>query len=45
VLIPVFELPEDDQKIYDKALDLEKEEKGIKKLDSSEWYLRYLSFK
>ena len=45
ILIPVFELPEEDQKIYEKALKLEKEDKNIKKLDSSEWYLRYLSFK
>jgi len=45
VLIPVFELPENDQKIYEKALKLEKNQKEIKKLDSSEWYLRYLSFK
>ena len=48
ILIPVFELPEKDQIIYDKALELEKDECekwDIKKLDSSEWYLRYLSFK
>ena len=48
ILIPTFELPEFDQIIYEKALELEKnecEEWGIKKLDSSEWYLRYLSFK
>ncbi len=45
ILIPVFELPEKDQKIYQKALELEKDEKNIQKLDSSEWYLRYLSFK
>ena len=45
VLIPVFELPEEDQRIYEKALKLEKEDKTIKELDSSEWYLRYLSFK
>ncbi len=48
ILIPVFELPESDQIIYDKALELEKKECekwDIKKLDSSEWYLRYLSFK
>ncbi len=45
VLIPKYELPEDDQKIYDEAMELEKDEKGIKKLTSDEWYLRYLSFK
>ena len=74
ILIPVFELPEEDQIIYERALELEKKEviapplapplqegdsknsplqggdawkaeRGIKKLDSSEWYLRYLSFK
>jgi DNA polymerase-3 subunit alpha len=45
ILIPVFELPEKDQIIYDKALKLEEKEskKGdIKKLDSSEWYLTEL---
>lgn len=51
ILIPTFELPEEHQKIYEKALHLEKDEYSnknkiwIKKLDSSEWYLRYLSFK
>jgi len=48
ILIPVFELPEADQIIYEKALKTEKElynKSIIKKLDSSEWYLRYLSFK
>lgn len=45
VLIPKYELPEDDKKIYDEAMELEKDEKGIKKLTSDEWYLRYLSFK
>lgn len=45
VLIPKYELPEDDKKIYDEAMELEKEEKTIKKLTSDEWYLRYLSFK
>ncbi len=43
ILIPIFELPEQDQKTYEKSLKLEKE--NTKKLDSSEWYLRYLSFK
>jgi len=45
ILIPVFELPEEDQKIYEKALNLEKDQKEIKKLDTAEWYLRYLAFK
>jgi DNA polymerase-3 subunit alpha len=48
ILIPTFELPESDEIIYNKALKLEKSETdsgNIKKLDSSEWYLRYLSFK
>ena len=45
ILIPVFELPEDDQKIYDEALKLEENEEQIKKLDTAEWYLRYLAFK
>ena len=48
ILIPTFDLPEKDQIIYDKALEIEKyecEKWDIKKLDSSEWYLRYLSFK
>jgi len=44
-LIPKYELPEDDKKIYDEAMELEKDEKVIKKLTSDEWYLRYLSFK
>ena len=45
ILIPVFELPEKDQEIYDKVKDLEKNDNKIQKLDSAEWYLRYLSFK
>ncbi len=45
ILIPVFELPEKDQEIYDKVKDLEKTNNKIQKLDSAEWYLRYLSFK
>ena len=44
ILIPVFELPEEHQKIYEEALDLEKNDDSIKKLTSDEWYLRYLSF-
>ncbi len=45
ILIPNFELPEEHQKIYDEALEMEKEEDWIQKLSSEEWYLRYLSFK
>lgn len=48
VLIPIFELPESDEIIYNRALELEKDEiktGAIKKLNNSEWYLRYLSFK
>ncbi|RKW21233.1 DNA polymerase III subunit alpha, partial [Candidatus Gracilibacteria bacterium] len=47
ILIPTFELPEEHQKIYEEALEFEKndyEKFGIKKLSSDEWYLRYLSF-
>lgn len=45
ILIPKYELPEEDQKIYNEAMELEKSLKWIKKLTSDEWYLRYLSFK
>ncbi len=44
ILIPTFELPEADQAIYEKALEQEKDDSNLQKLDSSEWYLRYLSF-
>ncbi len=47
ILIPVFELPEEHQKIYEEALAFEKDDYKkvwIKKLTSDEWYLRYLSF-
>ena len=55
ILIPKFELPDEHQKIYEEALELEKtsyfnnkswwdKEDYIKKLSSDEWYLRYLSF-
>jgi len=55
ILIPTFELPEEHQKIYEEALDIEKEEyysedkwwdkeNYVKSLSSDEWYLRYLSF-
>jgi len=52
-LIPTFELPEEDQAIYEKALAQENipPSKGglggekIQELTSAEWYLRYLSFK
>jgi len=45
ILIPKFSLPDNHYKIYEKALFLEKNTKNLKNLDSSEWYLRYLSFK
>lgn len=45
ILIPVFELPEKDQIIYEKAKKEEKNDNSTQKQDSSEWYLRYLSFK
>ena len=44
VLIPTFELPEKDEKIFKEAQELEKDKKTIQKLSSDEWYLRYLSF-
>lgn len=49
ILIPIYELPEEDKKIYNQAISLEKElywekKNNIKKLTSDEWYLRYLSF-
>ena len=43
VLIPTFELPEEHNKIFEKAIKIESKE-NIKKLSSDEWYLRYLSF-
>lgn len=45
ILIPIFELPENDKIIYEKVIEEEKKDKSIQKLDSAEWYLRYLSFK
>jgi DNA polymerase III subunit alpha len=44
ILIPKYELPENDAKIYKEILKLEKDTKWIQKLDSSQWYLRYISF-
>lgn len=44
VLIPKYELPENDQIIYKKAIETEKNETWIQKLEMSEWYLRYLCF-
>jgi hypothetical protein len=41
-LIPTFELPEEHQKLYEEALELEKDD-DVKTLSSDEWYLRYLS--
>lgn len=45
ILIPKYELPEDNKKEYYKAIELEKNNKWIKKLSPDEWYLRYISFK
>jgi DNA polymerase III subunit alpha len=42
ILIPKFELPEEHQKLYEEALELEKND-DVKTLSSDEWYLRYLS--
>ena len=55
ILIPTFELPDEHQRIYEEALEVEKndyyqdgkkwnKEDYIQKLTSDEWYLRYLSF-
>jgi len=54
ILIPTFELPENNKIIHEEALEVEKEEyynnmqwvpeDYVKKLTSDEWYLRYLSF-
>lgn len=48
-LIPVYELPEEDKKNYDEAIQFDKQNHNnntqkIKTLTSDEWYLRYLSF-
>ncbi|MDQ7023311.1 MAG: DNA polymerase III subunit alpha [Candidatus Gracilibacteria bacterium] len=52
ILIPIFELPEKDQIIYENALNSPLPqgrgaggEGFIQKINSAEWYLRYLSFK
>ncbi len=42
VLIPRYKLPETDYNIFISANDKLRE--GIKKLESDEWYLRYISF-
>lgn len=44
ILIPKYELPEEDQKIYDEARKLELDNKEIKQISRDEWYLRYLSY-
>ena len=44
VLIPKFELPEEHQKIFEAALEFEKNTNWFQNLTSDEWYLRYLSF-
>lgn len=45
VLIPKYELPDTDQKIFEDAMLLEKDKDFLKKLSSDEWYLRYISYK
>ena len=46
ILIPKFELPQEDSIIYEKAKTFQSQQKGNwKELSSDEWYLRYLSFK
>lgn len=48
ILIPKFDLPEQDKLIYDTAIKNEAnlyKKWEIKELSSDEWYLRYLSFK
>lgn len=44
ILIPQFELPEEDLKIYKKAIQAQKDIAGLQHMSSDEWYLRYLSF-
>lgn len=44
VLIPKYELPDQDQIVYNKAMEEEKDEQWIQCLEMSEWYLRYLCF-
>ena len=47
ILIPTFELPEEHQKIFERAQEYQKENPGNtpkKELSSDEWYLRYLSY-
>jgi len=47
ILIPTFELPEDMQKLFEEALDYQKNnpwKTPKKELSSDEWYLRYLSY-
>lgn len=50
ILIPKYELPEEDQVVYEMAISQEeslytREKQPIQKLSSDEWYLRYLSYK
>ncbi len=48
ILIPTFELPQEDQAIFERAQEYQKQNPGKtakKQLSSDEWYLRYLSYK
>lgn len=44
ILIPTFQLPDQDQLIYEKTLQIDSLEPRFKKLTSDEWYLRYQTF-
>jgi DNA polymerase-3 subunit alpha len=47
ILIPIFELPDEDQAMFEKAQEYQKKNPGNtpkKELSSDEWYLRYLSY-
>ena len=44
ILIPKYKIPKKDHDNYKEAIELEKNQKEIKKLSSDEWYLRYLSY-
>lgn len=45
MLLPDFVLPEEDQRIYESYLQTLVSKEEIQELQSSEWYLRYLSYK
>jgi len=44
MLLPKFELPEEDKQIYDSYIKEIQGRQDIDMLGSDEWYLRYLSF-